>query len=55
LIVAAIVYDWRTRGRPHPAYWIAGGAWLAIQLLRIPFSKTPAWHAMADWFLAFAG
>jgi hypothetical protein len=54
LIVAAILYDWRTRGRPHPAYWVAGGAWLAIQLLRIPFSRTPAWHAVADWLLAFA-
>lgn len=55
LIVAAIAYDWRKRGRPHPAYWVAGGAWLAIQLLRIPFSKTQAWHACADALLAFAG
>jgi uncharacterized membrane protein YozB (DUF420 family) len=53
LLVAAIVYDWRTRGRPHPAYLVAGGIWLGVQFLRIPFSKTPAWHAIADWLLAF--
>jgi hypothetical protein len=53
LIVAAMIYDWRTRGRVHPAYWIGGGAWLALQLGRIPFSKTTQWHAAADWLLGF--
>ena len=53
LIVAAMVHDWRTRGRVHPAYWIGGGIWLAIQLGRIPFSKTPQWQAIADWLLGF--
>ena len=53
LIVAAIIHDWRTRGRVHPAYWIGGGALLAIQLGRIPVSKTPQWQAVADWLLGF--
>jgi len=53
LIVAAMIHDWRTHGRVHPAYWIGGGAWLAIQLGRIPLSKTPQWQAVADWLLAF--
>lgn len=53
LIVAAMIYDWRTRGRVHPVYWVGGGAWLAIQLGRIPFSKTPQWQAAADWLLGF--
>ncbi len=53
LIVAAMIRDWRTRGAPHPVYWIGGGLWLAIQLGRIPFSKTPQWHAVADWLLGF--
>ena len=53
LIVAAMIHDWRTRGRVHPAYWIGGGAWLAIQLGRIPYSKTSQWHAAADWLLRF--
>lgn len=53
LIVAAMVHDRRTQGRVHPAYWIAGGTWLAIQLGRIPFSRTPAWQAVVDWLLGF--
>ena len=53
LIVAAMIHDWRTRGRVHPAYWIGGGAWLAIQLGRIPYSKTTQWQAAADWLLGF--
>lgn len=55
LIAAAIVYDWRTRGRPHPAYLIAGAALLGVQILRIPLSTTPAWHAVTAWLLAFGG
>lgn len=53
VIVAAMIHDRRTRGRVHPAYWIAGGAWLAIQLARIPLSRTPLWQAVVDWLLAF--
>jgi hypothetical protein len=53
LIVAAIIYDWRTRGRPHPAYLIGGGALLAVQLLRAPLSATPAWGAVADFLGSF--
>ena len=53
LIVAAMIHDRRTQGRVHPAYWIAGGTWLAIQLGRIPFSRTPAWQAVVDWLLGF--
>ncbi|MGQ0384389.1 MAG: hypothetical protein ACT4UP_06895 [Gammaproteobacteria bacterium] len=53
LIAAAMIRDWRTRGAPHPAWWIGGGLWIAIQFGRIPFSKTPPWQAVADWLLAF--
>jgi hypothetical protein len=53
-VVAGIVHDWRTRGRPHPA-WIAGGAiMLAVIVLRAPFSTTPAWTAVADFMAGFA-
>lgn len=55
LIVVAIVHDWRTRGRPHPAYLIAGGALLAVQVVRVPLSGTAAWHAVTDWLLRFGG
>lgn len=54
LIVAAMIYDWRTRGRPHSAYVIGGGLLLAAQLLRVPLSTTPTWLHMADHLAAFA-
>ena len=47
--------DWRTRGRPHPTYLITGALMLALQIVRVPFSGTPAWRAVTDWLLALAG
>lgn len=52
LILAAIVYDWRSRGRPHPAYLIAGGALLSMQLLREPLSRTHVWENVAMWLVS---
>jgi len=49
LIVAAMVHDRRTRGRVHPVYWIAGGALVALQVLRVPLSTTAAWTQVAHW------
>lgn len=54
-IVAGIIYDWRTRGRPHPAYLLAGGAVLVQQLLRLPVSTTAAWDAVAVWLMHLSG
>jgi hypothetical protein len=54
LIVAGMVYDWRTRGRIHRVYWWAGGATLAVQLLRVPLSQTNVWLTMTHWLLAVA-
>lgn len=45
-IVAGMIYDWRTRGRPHSAYVIGGAAVLAVQLLVAPLSTTPQWMAI---------
>jgi hypothetical protein len=53
LIVAGMIYDWRTRGRPHPAYLWAGGVVLAVQVLRIPLSTSAAWGAVAGWLETF--
>lgn len=50
LIVAGIVYDWRTRGRPHAAYLIGLTVTMGVMLLRAPISQTPAWLAIT-WFL----
>jgi hypothetical protein len=55
LIVAAMLHDTRTRGRPHPAYLIGGAIMLAVQVLRLPLSTTPWWFAVADFLARFSG
>jgi hypothetical protein len=55
LIVAAMVHDWRTRGRPHRVYVIGGGILLAVQLLSVPISTTPAWMTIAKFVESLAG
>jgi hypothetical protein len=54
LLAVAIVFDWRTRGRPHAVYIVGGTALLAIKVLQIPLSATTAWLALAGWILALA-
>jgi hypothetical protein len=54
LIVAAMIHDRRTRGQVHRVYWIAGAAVLAVQVLRVPLSKTHAWSVIAQWVLTLA-
>jgi len=55
LILAGLVYDWRTRGRPHLAYLIGGAAIVAVQVVRDPISTTEWWYAMADFLARFSG
>lgn len=52
LLVAAIVHDWRTRGRPHPVYVIGGALWLTVQVGRIPVALTPGWASVVEWLTA---
>jgi hypothetical protein len=52
LFVLGMIHDRRTRGRVHPVYWIAGGAVVAVQVLRVPLSTTSAWTRVTDWLLA---
>jgi hypothetical protein len=54
-IVAGIVYDWRTRGRPHPAYLWGGAALLAVQLGVLPVGASATWLAIARWVESLAG
>jgi hypothetical protein len=54
LLVVAIVYDWRTRGRPHPVYVYGGIALVALKFLNWPISTTPLWHSFAGGILAMA-
>lgn len=55
LIVAAMVYDWRTRGRPHPVWYVGAAVITAVVVLRTPLSATPIWLAIADAATRFAG
>jgi hypothetical protein len=53
LIVAGIVYDWRTRGRVHPAYLIGGVVLVGLQLVRIPLGQSSLWLAVANGLAKF--
>lgn len=55
ILVAAMAFDWRTRGRPHPAYLIGGAAYVALKVLQVPVSETQAWHAISGFILGLAG
>ena len=55
LIVAAIIHDWRTRGRPHWVYLVGGAVVLAVQFLSVPLSAGPTWMAIAKWVQSLAG
>jgi hypothetical protein len=55
LLVVAIVYDWRERGRPHPAYLTAGACLVGLQVARVPLGSSTGWHAVTGWLLALAG
>ncbi len=55
LILVAIFYDWRTRGRPHPVYLAGGAALLLLELTAVPVAGTPAWQAVATAIGHLAG
>lgn len=55
LLVAAIVYDWRTRGKPHPVYLIGGGVLLVLQLTRSVVAESGAWQSIALWIQHLGG
>jgi hypothetical protein len=54
LLVAAMIFDWRTRGRPHQVYVIGGLALVAVKILNLPISTTHVWHSIAGGILAMA-
>ena len=53
LVMAAIVYDWRSHGRVHPAYWWGFGAMVAVQILRPIVGYSDAWFRFTDFLLTF--
>lgn len=52
IIVAGMIYDWRTRGRVHRV-WIYGGALMvASQVTMMAVMGTGAWHGFAETMAA---
>jgi hypothetical protein len=54
LVVVGIIFDWRTRGRPHAVYVIGGTLLAFITLLNVPLSTASVWHSFAGGLLALA-
>ncbi|MGD9981286.1 MAG: hypothetical protein AB7H66_06975 [Hyphomonadaceae bacterium] len=55
LLLAAIIYDWRTRGRPHPVYLIGGAVLLLMQFTHSLVAESGVWNAALDALLRLAG
>lgn len=51
-LVAIALYDWRSRGRLHPATLWGGLFFVASQPLRLVVGFTPVWIAFTDWLIA---
>ncbi len=49
LLIAAVVYDVRTRGRPHPVIVWGGATLLALELTRREVGRSEAWTQLASW------
>lgn len=54
LVLAGILYDWRTRGRPHLAYLWGAGAIVFVQIATFLIRTTPAWYSFTDWVAGLA-
>ncbi|HEX6866484.1 MAG TPA: hypothetical protein VF122_04555 [Caulobacteraceae bacterium] len=55
IMLLGVIYDWRTRGRPHPAWLIGIAALAATALLRGPVSASEEWQAFAYNLAHIAG
>lgn len=54
-VVALAVWDWRTRGRLHPATLWGGAILIGSQPLRLVVSGTEGWLAFARWATGLLG
>jgi hypothetical protein len=54
ILVAGMIQDKRTRGRVHPAWLIGLTVSVAVLLVKVPLSHTPAWLGFADWLTRIA-
>lgn len=54
-ILAGMIYDWKTRGRPHSAWLIGAAVITTALLLRAPIGDTPIWQGFAEACAHIAG
>jgi len=54
LILVPIVYDWRTRGRPHAVYVVGGIALVLLHVARPFLAHTAAWQSITTGLTALA-
>ena len=54
-ILAGILYDWRTRGRPHSAWLIGAAVIVTALVVRAPLSDTGLWKGFAEASAHIAG
>ncbi len=55
LLIAFLIYDRRVLGRFHPVTIWGGIAIIAVQVLCVPISTSPAWIATAKAIAGLAG
>ena len=55
LIIVAMIYDWRTRGRPHKVYVYGAVLTLLNFVLIVPLSNTRAWMSVARFLESLGG
>jgi hypothetical protein len=52
LLVGALAYDWRTRGRPHPVLFWGGALLIALQMTRNFVGSSDVWQHIGNWLLS---
>jgi signal transduction histidine kinase len=52
LLVGCLVYDWRTRGSPHPALLCGGVLLIALQWSRRLVGGSDLWQQIGNWLMS---
>jgi hypothetical protein len=55
LLLVAIAYDWRTRGKVHPVYAVGGAVMVLLQVTVVPVADSPLWQTVASAIGHLAG
>ncbi len=52
MLAAALAYDWRTRGRPHPVLLWGGVLLIALQVTRRFVGGSDLWQQIGNWLIS---